>query len=58
MQPNKSAKSKVLDFKDSKTSWKKMKNYKMDCEIHQNNRVICKVGGLRGFFPKFGWNKV
>jgi hypothetical protein len=31
-----------------------MKNYKMDCDIHQNNKVICKVGGLKGFFPKFG----
>ncbi len=31
-----------------------MESYKVDCDIHQNNRVICKVGGLGGSFPKFG----
>jgi hypothetical protein len=35
-----------------------MESYKVDCDIHQNNIVICKVGGLGGFLPKYGWNKV
>jgi hypothetical protein len=35
-----------------------MESYKVDCDIHQNFIVICKVGGLGGSFPKFGWNKV